>query len=62
MNKYAIILSRNNRVELVVEAVNMQTTEDGYVVELPIDSQVKAGDLYNPETETFTSIQNEISE
>ena len=62
MPKYAIILERNNTVQLVIEAQNMQTTDDGYVVELPIDSLVKIGDLYNPETETFTSIDIEVTE
>ncbi len=59
MPKYAIILERTNRVELVIEAVNMTTTPDGYVVEVPNDSNVKVGDLYNRETETFTSIDIE---
>lgn len=57
MNKYAIILKSNNKVELVIEAVNMSTTDDGYVIELPNDSQVKVGDIYNPETQTFTVIE-----
>jgi hypothetical protein len=62
MPKYAIILERTNKVQLVIEAQNMQTTADGYVVELPNDSLVKIGDLYNPETETFTSIDIEVTE
>jgi hypothetical protein len=62
MPKYAIILERNNTVQLVIEATNMTTTDDGYVVELALDSLVKIGDLYNPETEIFTAIDIEVAE
>ncbi len=62
MPRYAIILSSNNIVQLVVEATNMTTTNDGYVVTLPNDSIVKIGDRYNPSTQQFTSIDIEVAE
>ena len=62
MPKFAIILERNNIVQLVIEATNMSTTADGYVIEIPLDSTVKAGDKYNPETQEFTIVEipNEV--
>lgn len=59
MKKFALMLTSNNVVQLVNEQVNMSTTPDGYVVEIPLDSTVKAGDIYNPTTQEFTIVDNQ---
>jgi len=53
MKKFAIILKSNNIVQSVIEAINMQTSSDGYVVEIPLESTIKNGDFYNTITEVF---------
>ena len=62
MKKYALMLQQNNVVQLVVEAVNMSTTPDGYVVEIPLESTVKVGDIYNPATQEFIIVDTQIQE